>query len=638
MSDFFGSLDDDSLEEFPWLSGLDGGHFITELASGGDIFAAMDEEHAENERWWELVRAYWKEQERLHPTPPLPQWDPRKHKKRSSPKRKEPHIDVRIVVRPEGSGKSSMIRQLVKGGFKVVFCSKSNTQLEQQELGFRQRWPDLRISRYVSKGHNLTSVLEAMGISNFKISSAEPASPYAAQRIDKEATLERLREALVFVGLDPYSARGILQREYEDYKAPTLDGLNLDVMMMTTSAFQALATSYRHAWWEALMLTVGTIERDIPDGSLGPFKTHAQAKQANYRYTTPVGFKALVVVIDDPDYTDFDWLRLIDDDDKANDLYHRTKPRRTSTTEYWIAKGFGQLTAERLAQAGTKNNPRGTVAHNLSTFNGHHFERRPMRNTIGFGLTKGYRRNKGPTMLVLTTERITAAYAQQTFTNMRLVSQTSVELPSTDQCHVTTLMTKIVRKANHALLIPIIERLRQEFPNEDLCFIANGLGAEHNLSSTRGRNDLAERSSLIKLSIPHPSITTTLQAHFARTQRTRLLHSWYLADACNQALGRNQGARWHGRSAIVLIDPIYYNTVVGLLRYRRTPWSTGADAIPSLRYHDDETPLELRLGGLLAKAEAFGLSNEALELVAHLPMDRSAPFLEWRNKNLLLDS
>ena len=157
MSDFFDSLYDGSLEEFFWLNGLDGGHFIEELLRGGDIFAAMDaskkyeQEYAaarlarvEEQRQKYKVPAFvgplylkhhtlnktdyhdrvvgvWAEWTTWEGGPPAPEplspYEPPKRRARHSPPKKlKGRPDATIFVRPEGSGKSSMVAELVQKG------------------------------------------------------------------------------------------------------------------------------------------------------------------------------------------------------------------------------------------------------------------------------------------------------------------------------------------------------------------------------------------------------------------------------------------------------------------------------------------------------------------------------------------
>jgi hypothetical protein len=189
------------------------------------------------------------------------------------------------------------------------------------------------------------------------------------------------------------------------------------------------------------------------------------------------------------------------------------------------------------------------------------------------------------------------------------------------------------------ILLLISELLKEEFPQKNVTLIADGLGCEFNLSNNKGRNDLIDRTTIIKLSWPHPSVIATAKAHRTdlapqkahhidlATAKARLadpatakaprvdragfermtgpipdadehadidlallsrefssdeLVAVLLGDVANQALGRNQGFRFQDREAILLIDPRWHDKIMHhqVLRYRLTPWSS---ELPSLK-------------------------------------------------------
>lgn len=617
MDDFLSFLIDNTESEFPWLDGLDGGHFVTDLAGDDDLFDWLAKMISETSQYippeYPLSKKAGRKQlspsEDLHKQAAIINYLNRP--KRPSNWKWTWPIDAFIVVRPEGYGKSSIVRRLIQLGHKIVFCSKSNKQLIDHEVGIRQRWPELRIDRYMSKAQHLREHLATIGIDDFELVTAEPLSPYSLPQVLKTESIEELAKRCA-------NAEDIYREHYEEYKSPRLDGLNLDLMLLTLSAFQALAMSWRDPWWVQLGLATGTrtVEWNGKD------------------IEKPVGYKKVVVIIDDPDLTDFDWLRALDDEEHADDLFRRRRKLREpkslwATLDYWIQLGHSPRYAKELAAIHDAS----AVMHNVKTFGTHFFEQRPRKQTVGFGFTKGYpNTGERPKLLILTTEEITADYARKTMRHIRLkqlYTAINKRLPITKQCHVTTISTRLVRRGNQGVLIAIAEQLRKEFPNEDLCFIANGLGAEHNLSNVRGLNTMSERSTIIKLSIPNPTASVTLNAHYELTTRPRELNAWYLADAANQALGRNQGHRWTGRVAVLLIDPIYYKPVVERLRYVRTPWSSDYHKEPGFVFHDQQTLFEARLLELLRTAHKFGRSQQALDAVADLPPARRAAFDEW---------
>lgn len=546
-------------------------------------------------------------------------------------------IDALVVVRPEGYGKSSMVRNLVDYGFRVVFCSKSNAQLTEQEQSFKSRWSDIKIHRYISKGQNLADRLRDLGVLDFKVVYPKSTSPYSSAQVSKTETIAAMAKALKSAGINELDAGAIYEREYEDYKGDRGpvddDGIaTSDVLMMTIAAFQGFASGLLHPWWARFKFSKGLHEA-----------TNRLGKDVK-RYNLPK--RPIAVIIDDPDKTDFDWMRLVEDQDKLDILTAARKKEhkrnkllfQSQSVEYWLAKGYGELTAKEMA----KHSLSQIRVHTIKTFKTLGFEKRPKSQMIGVGLKVNYGpwASSAPKLIVTTTESITAKYAMHTLGNL-LEIPLSVQLKRrvtlTKQCHVTLISTTITKKGNHGLLIPIIEKLKQEFPRDQVELIANGLGAELNLLNNRGRNDLADKTLIIKLSIPHPDVARTLWAHFPESKNERELNVQLLADYANQALGRSQGYRWQKRPALLLVDPIYASRLgnSGLLRYHCTPWSDHkpANLRDTFVYHHEEMPIERRLRELLNSASDFGKTQEAVDLVKTLPEERKAAFIQWLKVN-----
>jgi hypothetical protein len=119
-----------------------------------------------------------------------------------------------------------------------------------------------------------------------------------------------------------------------------------------------------------------------------------------------------------------------------------------------------------------------------------------------------------------------------------------------------------------------------------------------------------------------------------------------LGDLANQALGRNQGFRYQGRQAIVLIDPRWYPAIVGedVLRYRLNPWSTELPSFnkktskksvrEAIQMSDEQSALERRLIELIHDFRKFGLSDEATRLAQKLPDRQQKLFQKWRDEAL----
>lgn len=417
-------------------------------------------------------------------------------------------ISAFIMVRPEGYGKSSMVRELHDAGFKVVFCSKSNEQLQSAHESFNSRWPDLRIQRYISKTRNLVMYLRGLGVKDFKPVNKDTLSPYATAELDEVKTLELIRTLLDEIGLTSEDEHEIFTREYTEYKAPELHGSDHDVVMLTISAYQAFATSKREAWWVRLGLVKG-------------MKTIVSRGK---EIEVPVGFSKVAVIIDDPDRTDFDWFRYVSDED-AEVLKATKSEGRASykeNPEYYIKRGCGAMTALRLASKQAEINKANDCPHVIEERNGVKYERRPPSIVLGHNLKRGYgaHASVSPKMIITTTENLTASYAWNSLQNLNLHVNLNESLAESLDCHVTAIRTTITRKGNHALLIPIIEKLRLEFPSENITFLADGLSQQFNLSNSRGLDTFKNDITVIKLSIQHLTASGTLVEHFVPTFTT----------------------------------------------------------------------------------------------------------------------
>jgi hypothetical protein len=566
---------------------------------------------------------------------------------------------------PEGSGKSSIVPELVERGFKVVFCSKSNNQLVEQEKGFKSKFPELRIQRYVSKARHLQERLSELGI-DFKLVYYEGNSPYAHAAIDEPSTRQALRMALDDAGYASVDHRVFFDKCYSTYKSPPIVGLQTDVVLLTIAAFQAFCTARHRPWWHALGLFAGkkrivktsreyadwSHHREVPKivdtGEFVPSKDdHGWPQKA-----VELGLDGIIVIVDDPDRTDFDFRRLIEDEDLA-EIHSRRKAlpvyqQQWVHLEHWTKMGYPPYLAAELAREFTNK----ARAHAIEAFQKKQFEARPTTQYIGYGLRRGFREKDGwgPKILITTTEHITAKLAHMSLGKaMKWSAQCTSKYARTNgvgwyshhthlptkECHVTLLSTRLVRKADRVLLLLIAEVLRQEFPGDNLAFIADGLQCELNLMNNRGRNDLADRSTLIKLSVPNPTVAVNLWAQFPTSESPKLLNTILLADLANQAIGRNQGRRYRGKQCMVLIDPLYANLLVnsGLLRYRCTPWSFHEPPAEALPRHYPKTSMEVRLTYLLDNIRNFAMGRAGMTIGFNLPDAQRALYLDWLDRN-----
>ena len=323
-----------------------------------------------------------------------------------------------------------------------------------------------------------------------------------------------------------------------------------------------------------------------------------------------------------------------------------------SQPRYGFIERSNPKVAAHFAKATVADNQKRleTPIHKIVEIDGEHYVERPEQATLGYGFRKS--RSFKPQMIITTTEMVTTHYARRTMARSELRSADWIDVFRTVDCDVTAISAAITRKASHAVLLPIIELLKEEFPEENLTLIADGLGCKFNLSNSKGRNDLRDSSTIIKLSWPHPHVIAKARVHLgpylgsedpASLDHNQMV-AMLLGDLANQALGRNQGFRYAGKQAILLIDGRWYPTIIqeGVLRYRLNPWSTDLPWLnkkttkksvrEAIQMSVGQSALERRLIELVHTHHEFGLSEDALRLAAKLPRRQQAMFQAWREK------
>lgn len=123
---------------------------------------------------------------------------------------------------------------------------------------------------------------------------------------------------------------------------------------------------------------------------------------------------------------------------------------------------------------------------------------------------------------------------------------------------VSILGTKAVQKRYDAV-IPLIVRRIQVETKQDVLLIANGIPADFNHATNKGRNDLKDRHILVELSHPHPqevkTICDDMGLPFATYQDE--VSKTLMLDKMHQAIGRNSGFRaveGERYECVVLVD------------------------------------------------------------------------------------
>jgi len=120
---------------------------------------------------------------------------------------------------------------------------------------------------------------------------------------------------------------------------------------------------------------------------------------------------------------------------------------------------------------------------------------------------------------------------------------------------ITMLGTDKVQTKFDALIPLLVRRLEKDHGTKTT-LIADGIPADFNHSTNKGRNDLKERHILIELSRPHPAqikivcdaLGLRIAEHGDRIGRELMI------DKMHQAIGRNSGFRSAGFECVVLAD------------------------------------------------------------------------------------
>lgn len=137
---------------------------------------------------------------------------------------------------------------------------------------------------------------------------------------------------------------------------------------------------------------------------------------------------------------------------------------------------------------------------------------------------------------------------------------------------VTILGTRAVQKRYDAV-IPLIARRIQVESKQDLLMIANGIPADFNHATNKGRNDLKEKNIIVEVSHPHPAevktVSDAMGLPFATHQDE--ISKALMLDKMHQAIGRNSGFRAveGGRyECVVLVDKNRHDYLVKECTYK----------------------------------------------------------------------
>lgn len=197
----------------------------------------------------------------------------------------------------------------------------------------------------------------------------------------------------------------------------------------------------------------------------------------------------------------------------------------------------------------------------MPVINGTTYDIRDEDQSLGFSF-KEYK------CIYTTTERLTVRKLEHIFKSRNEPYELHGERLNVSGGKITILGTEKVQKKYDAL-IPLITRRINVVTKNDLLLIANGIPAEFNHSTNKGRNDLDKRDILVEISHPHPSQVRTIcdsMGIIFDSNRNEISKEMML-DEMHQAIGRNSGYRANGSECIVLVDKNQHKYLVSECGY-----------------------------------------------------------------------
>jgi hypothetical protein len=116
------------------------------------------------------------------------------------------------------------------------------------------------------------------------------------------------------------------------------------------------------------------------------------------------------------------------------------------------------------------------------------------------------------------------------------------------------LGTELVGSKYHALFHLLTELWRRQ--GTDWLWVGDGVQADENHYTVRGKNAYREHDTIIKVSQPHPNVSDKCMLDIGlEGGNQNVAVAYTMLDQLNQAVGRNQGERYCGKRCIVLVDP-----------------------------------------------------------------------------------
>lgn len=183
-----------------------------------------------------------------------------------------------------------------------------------------------------------------------------------------------------------------------------------------------------------------------------------------------------------------------------------------------------------------------------TTIDGSRYDIRPEIQSLGLSF-------KNHRCIYTTTERVTLRLLENHLRKHNAPYVVHGERQRVTGGKITILGTDKVQTKFDALIPLLIRRLDKDHTTA-MTLIADGIPANFNHSTNKGRNDLKDQNILIELSQPHPTQVKTvcdaLDLKFSEHQR-EISHD-LMVDKMHQAIGRNSGFRTAGAECVVLVD------------------------------------------------------------------------------------
>lgn len=168
-----------------------------------------------------------------------------------------------------------------------------------------------------------------------------------------------------------------------------------------------------------------------------------------------------------------------------------------------------------------------------------------------------------------TTEKVTCRLLEHLLKSRKVPYQIHGERFKVTGGHITILGTSGVQKKKDGIIPLLVNRISVD-SKKDILLIADGLPAEFNHSTNKGRNDLTDRHIIIEISHPHPfqikTVCDSLGLDF--DQYRDEISKELMMDRLHQAVGRNSGFRSKGFECVVLVDKNQHQYLVENCGYK----------------------------------------------------------------------